>query len=184
MVEQLIRNQQVDGSSPFAGSILDSVLTGAARSGKRLEFYAPSVVRRSAVETLASCTLSNRVGFRASRNLEGVTPKSATELRVEAERLVTAAADDRPVSPGDRADLVDAVAADLAAHDRTVILESRLLKLEFQVETLSNVVAALTDALAPSDPSGAMRQCLSNGPARSVTRQSGADSPVNRDPRL
>ena len=25
LVEQLIRNQQVDGSSPFAGSILDSI---------------------------------------------------------------------------------------------------------------------------------------------------------------
>ncbi len=81
-----------------------------------------------------------------------MVPKTATELRAEAEKLVAAAEQDA-VPPSDRATIVEAMAADLGtADDRAVIAEDRLVKLEAQTQVLTDAVIAITEAAAAVAP--------------------------------
>ena len=77
-----------------------------------------------------------------------MTFKTLAELRAEAERLITAVEDDTVVLPEDRAAIVEAVVLDLADADRGACLEDRLLKIEAQLQTLSEAVVAIIDASA------------------------------------
>jgi hypothetical protein len=82
-----------------------------------------------------------------------MTPKSATELRAAAEKLVAAVEHHETVSPADRATIVDAMAVDLGtADDHGVITEDRLVKLEAQSQVLTDAVIAITEAAAAVAP--------------------------------
>ena len=86
------------------------------------------------------------------RKLQGMTPKTAAELRAEAERLVTAIQEDTVVLAADRAAIIEAVAQDLADAEHGLSLEARLLKIEAQLQTLSAAVLAITDAAVSLPP--------------------------------
>lgn len=95
------------------------------------------------------------------RKLQSVMPKTPANHRAEAE-LRIAAVDDPTILPAERAAIVEALTADLGAAEHALGLEARLLKIEAQVQTLTETVAHITDAIAQA-PYAAMRRHLVAG---------------------